>query len=70
MSVANNLIKISSGKDVKEGSFLQASAEKITRTATDGAQLLLEGTAKLLYVRGGKKIEVNTDLLSLNLLTD
>jgi hypothetical protein len=70
VSVANNLIKISSGKDVKEGSFLQASAEKITRTATDGAQLLLEGTAKLLYVRGGKKIEVNTDLLSLNLLTD
>jgi hypothetical protein len=69
VSVAGKLIKISSGKDIKDASFLQASAEKVTRTATDGAQLLLEGNAKLLYVRGGKKIEVNTDLLSVNLLT-
>src|SRR5207247_3764802 len=69
VSVAGKLIRIASGKDVKEGSFLQASAEKVTRTATDGAQLVLEGNAKLLYVRKSKKIEVSTDLLSVNLST-
>ncbi len=69
VSIADNLIKITSGKDVREGSFLQASARKVTRTGADGAQLVLEGEAKLLYVRKGKKIEVSTDLLSVNLST-
>jgi hypothetical protein len=69
VSVADKLIKITSGKDVKEGSFLQASAQKVTRTSTDGAQLILEGDAKLLYVRKGKKVEVSTEVLSVNLLT-
>lgn len=69
VSIASTQIKISSGKDAKESSFLQATAQKLTRTGTDGAQLILEGDVKLLYVRKGKKIEVSADQVSLNLLT-
>jgi hypothetical protein len=69
VSIADKLIKIASGKDVKDGDFLLATAQKVTRTATDGAQLVLEGNAKLVFVRKNKKIEVSTDLLSVNLST-
>ena len=49
--------------------ILHASAQTVKRIGDEGATLVLEGDAKLVYVRGGKKIEVSTDLLSVNLLT-
>jgi hypothetical protein len=67
--VAEKLIKITSGKDVKDGDLLQATAQKVTRSGPEGATLVLEGNAKLVYSRQGKKIDVSTDLLSVSLLT-
>lgn len=69
VSVAEKEIRLASGKDVKGGDLLQASAQKITRMGVEGATLVLEGNAKLVYVRQGKKIDVSTDLLSVNLST-
>jgi hypothetical protein len=69
VTVFGKLVKITSAKDVKDGTILQASAQTVKRSGAEGATLGLEGDAKLVYVRGGKKIEVSTDLLSVNLLT-
>jgi hypothetical protein len=69
VTVSGKLIKITSEKDVKGGTILHASAQTVKRIGAEGATLVLEGDAKLVYVRGGKQIEVSTDLLSVNLLT-
>jgi hypothetical protein len=69
VTVVDKLIKITSGKDVKDGDFLQATAQKVSRIGAEGATLVLEGDAKLVYTRQGKKIDVSTDLLSVNLMT-
>ncbi len=69
VSIADKLIKITIGKDVKDGDFLQATAQKVTRTGTEGGTLVLEGSAKLVYVRKGKKLESAAEGISVNLST-
>jgi hypothetical protein len=69
VSIADKQIKITSGKDVKDGDSLQATAQKVTRVGAEGATLLLEGGAKLVYVRKGKKLEAAAEGISLNLAT-
>lgn len=78
VAVAEKLVTITSGKQcpglccTPSGSSmdcLRASAQKVRRVGAEGATLVLEGGAKLVYVRGGKKIEVATELLQVNLLT-
>jgi hypothetical protein len=69
VSVDGKVVRMTSGKDVKDGDILQATARKVTRTGSEGTTLVLEGDGKLVYVRKGKKIDVSTDLLSVNLST-
>jgi len=80
VAVNEKLVTITSGKKTCPGmccmqsagsstDCLQASAQKVRRIGAEGATLVLEGNAKLLYVRQGKKIDVATDLLQVNLST-
>ena len=69
VSMYEKLIKVTSGSDVKDGNFLQATAQKMTRTGAEGATLVLEGGAKLVYVRKGKKLEAAAESISVNLST-
>jgi hypothetical protein len=68
VAVSDKLIRLGSGKEEGRSSdFLQASAQKVSRTGPNGATLVLEGNARLLYVRNGRRIDVSTELLSVNL---
>jgi hypothetical protein len=69
VAVGSNQIRVSSGKDVKGGDFLQATADRVSRSGPEGTVVILEGTAKLLYVRQGKKAEVSAERISVNLAT-
>src|SRR5438874_6391813 len=69
VTVVDGAVQVNTGKEVKEGCFVQASAKKVSRIGPDGATLVLEGNAKLVYSRKGKKIDVATDLLQVNLST-
>src|SRR5207248_10167857 len=69
VTVVEGAVQVNTGKEVKDGSFVQASAKKVSRMGPDGAALVLEGDAKLVYSRKGKKIDVATDLLQVNLST-
>jgi len=62
-------VRLTSGKDGKEGDVFQATARSVTRTGPEGATLILKGGAKLVYVRKGKKIDVSTEMVSVNLWT-
>jgi hypothetical protein len=69
VSVADNLIKITCGKDVKEGDFLRAVARKVSRTGAEGSTLVLQGNAKLEFIRKGKKFEAAAEVITVNLVT-
>ena len=70
VAISDNVIRLTSGTDAPGCLvFLQASAQKVTRIGPDGATLILQGTAKLVYVRRGKKIDVSSDQISVNLTT-
>lgn len=68
-TVAEIQIRIALGKDCKDADCLQATADRVTRSGADGALLTLEGNAKLLFVRKGKKVDVSADRVSVNLAT-
>src|SRR5439155_26371420 len=69
-AVSDNVIRLTSGTDAPGCLvFLQASAQKVTRIGPDGATLVLQGTAKLVYVHRGKKIDLSSDQISVNLTT-
>jgi hypothetical protein len=70
VAVCESLIRLTSGKqEGRSSDFLQATAQKVSRTGPDGATVVLEGNARLVYVRKGKRIDVSTDLVSVNLAT-
>ena len=67
VSVKGEAIRLSAGNEAcKSTCFLEASARKVSRTDANGATLVLEGDAKLTYARGGNKVDVTTDLLSVD----
>jgi len=69
VTVNDKLIKITSGSDIKDGTFLQATALRASRSGPDGAVVTLQGDAKLVYVRKGKKLEASAEAISVNLAT-
>src|SRR5262245_40662917 len=70
VAVCENQIRLTSGKEEGRSSdFLRATARKVSRSGPDGATVILEGNAWLVYVRKGKRIDVSTDLVSVNLAT-
>ena len=67
VTVKGEMICLSAGNEsCKSACFLEATARKVSRIGHDGATLVLEGDAKLTYARGGKKVDVTTDLLSVD----
>ena len=69
VSVSGTQLKVVSGTDCINGTFLQANADRVTRTGVDGALLTFKGNAKLVFARQGKKADVSADRVSLNLAT-
>ncbi len=68
-TVAGQRIQIAGGKDTVGSTFLQASADRVTRTGAEGAVVSLEGNAKLVYARNGKKADISADRIAVNLAT-
>jgi hypothetical protein len=68
-TITGQRIQLSSGKDAPGGTFLQASADRVTRTGQEGSIVGLEGNAKMVYARGGKKADISADRVSVNLMT-
>jgi len=66
-TVAGKQIRVASGKEGEGSDSLRGTANCVTRSGVDGALLTLEGNAKLVYVRQGKKAEVSADRVSVNL---
>jgi hypothetical protein len=54
---------------VKGADCLDGVAERVTRTGGDGSVLVLEGKAKLLCMRKGKKAEIAADRILVNVTT-
>jgi hypothetical protein len=48
---------------------LQLSADRVSRSGPDGALLTLEGNAKLLCIRRGKRAEMAAEQISFHLVT-
>lgn len=66
-AVMGKQISITGGKDEARDYLLRGTGDRLTRSGVDGALLTLDGHAKLLYVRQGKRAEVSADHISVNL---
>jgi hypothetical protein len=71
LTVNGSQIRIQCGESSErtEKDNLRGSADRLARIGPDGATLVLEGNARLQCLRRGKKAEVATDRITVNLTT-
>jgi hypothetical protein len=70
VTVSGKHIRMRSGTDgAASPIFFEATSQRVTRAGPDGATVVLDGDAHVVYARKGKKIDVSADRISVNLVT-
>jgi hypothetical protein len=72
VTVSDKRINVESGIEPQIGNThdsLRASADRVTRAGPDGMTLTLEGNARLMLVRKGKKADLVAERIAVNLVT-
>jgi hypothetical protein len=62
-------VHVRSGPSAQTADALRGDADRVSRSGPDGVVLTLEGHAKLTVVRNGKRAEVASDRIAVNLAT-